>query len=397
LCEIRLFIFIHWTPPAESAESPLVQGKEFHHVSVRLLFLSLLCTASGVTHAANQDEGIAGHYTLQAREIGSQLVLQPDSTFDAMIVYAGAQGAAKGHWKRAGDTLLLTSDAVEPPAEKLLFNLSRTHSLAELKDAHLPDGGDAFKQAKNHYVLNLRFARSSPVPSIAPVTVLFEFDEGPETRLIWDNAQGRQLYLPYSQQRNLTRIGFQSAADQAVQWFAIDPVTRTLSLNWKVDRATGQMSYEKSEELTLVQSQQFLRNAPRERALIERNYVLRMNYGVPAQPPAIKPVVIEWSYDDGSQKILRWTDSRQSQLKMPVEEGKTLQRLGLRMSDAQADTQWFEVEPDSRALDLMWDERVNAAQMRDLSGIFKTLALDVKGDCLAVDLGNGLACYRKQD
>ncbi len=360
---------------------------------VRIALFMTLGMVSGV-NAATQTPGIAGHYTLQAREIVSRLLLKPDNTFEAMIEYAGAEGSAKGQWKLVDNTLTLSSDAVEPPAENLLFNLSRTHSLADLQDAHQPDGGGQFKQAQSNYVLNLRYARSSPVPSIAPVMVSFEFNQGPAAQLLWNNAVGRQLYLPYSDQRTLTRVGLQSSAEQPPQWFAIAPQTRTLSLSWKVDRTTGQMTYDKPDELGLKQSQQFFRNAPKALAQIDHNYILTLLYGVTAEPPAIKPVDIYWSFDDGSQTSQRWTDSRQQQLLMPAPAGKTLKKLGVKLSNEQS-PQWFEVAADSRAIDLMWDERVNPAQMRDLSGVFKTLELDVKGDCLAVDLGNGMACYRQ--
>jgi hypothetical protein len=354
----------------------------------------MLAVTTGVNAAARAAD-IPGHYYLQAREMGSQLLLEPDSTFKAMIVYAGAQGAAQGGWKLVGNTLTLTSDAVVPPAGNLLFDLSRTRNLTELKDAQQPGGGERFQQAQNNYVLNLRYARSSPVPSIAPVSVLFEFNHGSAVQLLWNNAQGRQLYVPYGGQRTLTRIGFRSGADQTTQWFSIDPATRTLSLNWEVERATGQMTYEKPEELSLAQSQRFFRKASNDLALIEQNYIVTMNYGVPAEPPAIKPVDIFWSFDDGSSVTQRWMDSRQAQLLTPLMAGKTLKKLGVKLSDSDDSVQWFDVAADSRALDLMWDERVNASRARDLSGIFKTLELEVTGDCLTVDLGNGLACYRK--
>ncbi|WP_419711925.1 hypothetical protein [Pseudomonas sp. NFX224] len=360
---------------------------------IRNLLFMLLGMVSGV-NAATEKPGIAGHYTLQAREIVSRLSLAPDNTFEARIEYAGAEGSAKGRWKLVDNTLTLNSDAVVPPAENLLFNLSRTHSLADLQDARQPDGGDTFKQAQSNYVLNLSYARSAPVPSIPPVMVSFEFNQGPAAQLLWSNAVGRQLYLPYTDQRTLTRVGLQSSPDQPPQWFTIAPQTRTLSLSWKVDRTTGQISYDKPDELGLTQSQQFFRNAPKALAQIDHNYILTLLYGVTAEPPAIKPVDIFWSFDDGSQTSQRWTDSRQPQLLMPVPAGKTLKKLGMKLSGDQS-PQWVEVATGSRAIDLMWDERVNPAQMRDLSDVFKTLELHVKGDCLAVDLGNGQACYRQ--
>lgn len=349
----------------------------------RFLFIMTLGLASAV-HGATPAADIPGQYVLKVRDLVSQLKLEPDNTFTARIDFSGAQGAAKGHWKQEGDTLTLSSDAIEPPVENLLFNLSRTRSLTELK---------APEQARDNYLLNLHYARSARVPGIAPVTVVFEFNQGPATRLQWNNANGRQLYLPFSEQRTLTRVGFQGTDDQ-VQWFAVDPATRTLSLNWTVDRASGQMTYEQPEELNLAQSQQFYRYARQDLALIGNNYILSMNYGVAAEPPRIQPVDIFWVFTDGSEQQQHWTDSRQQQLLLPAPQGKTLKKLGVKLAGDQA-PQWFEVAANSRVLDLMWDERIDPARARDLSSIFKDLELQVQGDCLAVDLGNGPVCYRK--
>jgi hypothetical protein len=369
-------------------------GKEHHRVWIRILFIMTLGLLSGVS-AATPTADIPGQYVLQVREMISHLKLDPDNSFSARIDYAGAQGAATGHWKQQGDTLILTSDAVEPPAQNLLFNLSRTRSLAELQAQHQAAAGDLLKQARDHYLLNLHYARSAPVPGIKPVTVLFEFNQGPGTQLLWNNAEGRQLYLPLDEQRHLARVGFQVTADQPVQWFDVDPATRSLSVNWAVDRASGQMSYEQPEEFSLAQSRQFFRYARQDLALIEHNYILALNYGVVAEPPTIKPVDIFWVFDDGSEQQQRWTDSRQQQLQVSAVQGKALKKLGVKLAGDQAQTQWFEVAAGSRVLDLMWDERLDPARARDLSGVFKNLDLQVQGDCLAVDLGNGPVCYRK--
>lgn len=361
---------------------------------IRLLFIMTLGLVSGVS-AATPTADIPGQYTLQVREMISQLKLEPDNTFSARIDFAGAQGAATGHWKQQGDTLTLTSDAIEPPAQNLLFNLSRTRSLAELQAQHQAAAGDLLKQARDHFLLNLHYARSARVPGITPVTVVCEFNQGPASQLLWNNAEGRQLYLPFDEQRRLTRVGFQAATDQPVQWFDVDPATRSLSVNWAVDRASGRMSYEQPQEFSLAQSRQFFRYARQDLALIEHNYILSLNYGVVAAPPTIKPVDIFWVFDDGSQQQQPWTDSRQQQLRVPAAQGKALTKLGVKLAGDQAQTQWFEVAADSRVLDLMWDERIDPARARDLSGVFKNLELQVQGGCLAVDLGNGPVCYRK--
>lgn len=362
---------------------------------VRLLFLMLAGLCSGASTAADVSD-IPGDYYLRAMEIGSRILLKPDNTFEANIVYGGAQGEATGHWSLAGQTLTLNRDEVEPPAEKLLFSLSRERSLEALQASTQADAGQALRQAQSNYVLNLKYARSRPVPTIPPVKLVFEFNQGPAVEWLWNNAEGQQYYLPYSKERTLTRIGFQALGSAQVNpWFPVDPATRALSLNWKVDRASGQMTYEQPDELDLLQAQRYLRNAPSALALINSNYRVSMYYDVPADPPAIKPVDIYWSFDDGSVEQQPWTDSTQQQSLMPLRDGKALKKFGVKMTGTAQDTQWFDVAPDSRVLYLIWEERIKPGRGNDLSEVFKSLELQVNGDCLAVDLGKGVACFRK--
>ncbi|MHC8316031.1 hypothetical protein [Pseudomonas sp. LB3P31] len=372
-----------------------LKGKELPNVRAKLLFFMLAGLYSGAS-IATPAEDIPGNYYLRAMEVDSRIILQPDHTFTANIAYAGAQGEAQGHWDLSDKVLTLTSDEVEPPADKLLFSLSRARNLKELQAREQTDAAQTLKQAQSNYLLNLKYARSRPVPTIPPVTLVFEFNHGPAVEWLWDNAQGQQYYLPYSEERSLTRVGFQSADNaQVTQWFPIDPATRAMTLNWTVDRANSQMIYQQPDQLDLGQSQHYLRNAPSALALIDKNYRVSMYYDMPADPPAIKPMDIFWSFDDGSSEQQQWTDSRQQQLRMPVSSTKTLKKFGVKLSGTAQETEWFDVAPDSRAFYLLWEERIRPGRGNDLSAMFKSLELQVDDGCLAVDLGRGVACYRK--
>src|SRR5215472_6511823 len=70
-----------------------------------LLFsLSLLMCMSAV----GQD--VSGHYYLQGvMEVGSELLLKPDGTFEYMLAYGAADYFAKGTWKRDGNSVILHS------------------------------------------------------------------------------------------------------------------------------------------------------------------------------------------------------------------------------------------------------------------------------------------------
>jgi hypothetical protein len=69
-----------------------------------LLSLTLLVALS----AAAQDP--AGHYVLQGvMEVGSELLLKPDGTFEYMLAYGAADYFAKGTWKQDGNSVILHS------------------------------------------------------------------------------------------------------------------------------------------------------------------------------------------------------------------------------------------------------------------------------------------------
>lgn len=52
----------------------------------------------------------AGHYVLQGvMEVGSELLLKPDGTFEYMLAYGAADYWAKGTWKLEGNSVILHS------------------------------------------------------------------------------------------------------------------------------------------------------------------------------------------------------------------------------------------------------------------------------------------------
>jgi hypothetical protein len=75
---------------------------------MKLFLTATLLTSSGM--AAN----VAGHYVLSGvMEVGSELLLKPDGTFEYMLAYGAADYSAKGSWRVEGDAVVLTSAAVQ--------------------------------------------------------------------------------------------------------------------------------------------------------------------------------------------------------------------------------------------------------------------------------------------
>ncbi len=78
------------------------------------LLLALICTLAGA-------QEITGHYVLQgAMEVGSELELKPDGTFEYMLAYGAADYWAQGTWKQEGNAVILHSAGKEEPPFRLL-------------------------------------------------------------------------------------------------------------------------------------------------------------------------------------------------------------------------------------------------------------------------------------
>jgi hypothetical protein len=66
---------------------------------------------------AAADAALAGHYYLYGvTEVGSELLLKPDGTFEWMLAYGAVDQAAHGTWKREAGEVVLTADKRDPSA-----------------------------------------------------------------------------------------------------------------------------------------------------------------------------------------------------------------------------------------------------------------------------------------
>ena len=82
-----------------------------------LIFLTILAALT----AQAQDKALAGHYVLQGvREVGSELELKPDGSFEYMLAYGAADYWAKGTWRQEGNAVILHSAGKEEEPFRLL-------------------------------------------------------------------------------------------------------------------------------------------------------------------------------------------------------------------------------------------------------------------------------------
>ena len=98
-------------------------------MELKTLFLAALMWLPA-THASADTPPLAGHYYLSgAMEMGAELLLRKDGTFDAGVAYGSADGFAKGTWKVENQTLTLKS-ATKPASDNDLSALFQDLQLA---------------------------------------------------------------------------------------------------------------------------------------------------------------------------------------------------------------------------------------------------------------------------
>ena len=84
---------------------------------MRLFTLLVLIFAALIAHA----DDLAGHYVLRGvMEVGSELELKADGTFEFMLAYGAADYWAKGTWRRDGNAVVLHSSGHQEAPFRLL-------------------------------------------------------------------------------------------------------------------------------------------------------------------------------------------------------------------------------------------------------------------------------------
>lgn len=84
----------------------------------RLLLLTMLA-------ATAQAADMSGHYVLHnVMEVGSELLLKPDGTFEFGLAYGAADYYAKGTWRTEGGAVILNTEGKEEPP----FRLTRSEA-----------------------------------------------------------------------------------------------------------------------------------------------------------------------------------------------------------------------------------------------------------------------------
>ena len=91
-----------------------------------LCFLAMLasfCAGASAHACAPADASLAGHYGLRGvMEVGSEILLRADGTFDYMLAYGAADEAASGCWSRDGAAVVLVPETKTTNTGQELFS-----------------------------------------------------------------------------------------------------------------------------------------------------------------------------------------------------------------------------------------------------------------------------------
>ena len=95
--------------------------------------------ATGLAMA--QTGNFAGHYYLQnLREVGSELLLRPNGTFEFMLAYGAADYSAKGTWRAQAGAVILNSAAAKAAPPFGLIRSTANREPAILVRVQAPNG-----------------------------------------------------------------------------------------------------------------------------------------------------------------------------------------------------------------------------------------------------------------
>jgi uncharacterized protein len=90
---------------------------------------SLLLLILSIGFAQDRSDAIAGRYALRGvMEVGSELLLKPDGSFEYYLSYGAADYWSKGSWKRVQNTVVLTTSGPDQPPFRLTASSSTSES-----------------------------------------------------------------------------------------------------------------------------------------------------------------------------------------------------------------------------------------------------------------------------
>lgn len=177
--------------------------RSLRHVWLSFAFAAGLAMSTGA--AAGPADGLAGHYYLEGgpSEVGSELQLRENGTFEWALMYGAVDQGARGTWAKKDDRVVLTPARPEEPVFRV-FGEGDYHKTKPVEPG--------------------RWIAIVGVPHVGPVAqveVHFEARSGKTASAVSKPNGDAIVEMPASE--TWARAGLRRAGSTApLQWFSID-------------------------------------------------------------------------------------------------------------------------------------------------------------------------------
>ena len=121
----------------------------------------------------------------------------------------------------------------KPHKQPLSFELTDEMGLRETE--MLWEGNkEQIEREQKNYMITVFYNDLVPKPTINPVDVYWQFQNGSTQQQVWADSKQSKLTMPYTAARTLKRVGMRmQGANTDIQWFDVTPSGRWLHFGWQ--------------------------------------------------------------------------------------------------------------------------------------------------------------------
>jgi hypothetical protein len=188
---------------------------KFSSSCARTALAALALTLAACSSTSPPPRELAGHYELVGvMEMGSQLLLREQGTFEAVLYYGSTDINARGRWSMVDGQVELDVRP-KPILPKETLGIATT------------DFTEPSAAAENHENYRLSSFSMSLDAMQTPLEVRWLFDDDSEQQTVWNASEIEDAVLPIRAGRTLKMLGIRAAgADDHFVWADVLPDER---------------------------------------------------------------------------------------------------------------------------------------------------------------------------
>ncbi|RON10507.1 hypothetical protein BK659_03065 [Pseudomonas brassicacearum] len=189
------------------------------------------------------DQGPGGRLRLSSNEPAYLWIpYDPQRTLKKIGFSTGRNSGPSQWFDVSPVSRLFTINWKKPKNQPISFTQPEENGLAE---AQRFLDNDEQNRIKTNYRVSLYHYHPMPPPSIKPVDVYWQFQDGATRQKVWADSNQRDVILPYTGASPLQKIGMRmQGATGDIKWFEVTPDARYVRLEWEAypDPANGELS-----------------------------------------------------------------------------------------------------------------------------------------------------------